>query len=265
MLKFIVLSDLHLVEEEQSSHGLDTYWRLEQGIEAINARHGDAAFCVLAGDLADLGFQDAVAPYDRLKELVSRLTMPCHITIGNHDSRETFTSIFGAEVLSETGYVDKVIDAEGYRVILLDSVLGPDVEEYHHGGTLSDTQLDWLKARLAEHAGPVVVVLHHHANPLFTSVDRIMLDNGVAFVEALKTHDDIRQVIAGHVHYTSTGLWHGIPFTTTAGTHYGVTIPLDGGAPQRLWGPAQMAVVLGTEDQTLVHFDNYLDGNPTLG
>jgi Icc protein len=29
----------------------------------------------------------------------------------------------------------------------------------------------------------------------------------------------VRQVIAGHVHYTSTALWHGIPFTTLAGGH----------------------------------------------
>ncbi len=265
MLKFIVLSDLHLVEENQTSHGLDTYARLEQGIAAINTRHNDADFCVLAGDLTDLGFQDAVTPYHRLKELVEQLTIPCHITIGNHDKRETYVSIFGEGELAETGYVDKVIDAKGYRIILLDSVLGPNVEEYHHGGTLAEVQLDWLKARLGEHAGPVIVVLHHHANPLHTAVDRIILDNGLAFVEALKTHNDIRQVIAGHVHYTSTGLWHGIPFTTTAGTHYGVTVPLDGTKSNRLWGPAQMAVILGTEDQTLVHFDNFLDGNNVLG
>lgn len=265
MLKFLVLSDLHLVEEGETSHGLDTYWRLEQGIEAINARFADADFCVLAGDLADKGFEGATEPYDRLKELVSRLTIPCHITIGNHDNRDAFVDAFGAETRAETGYIDKVIDAKGHRVILLDSVLASDVEEYHHGGTLADVQLEWLKARLAEHAGPVTVILHHHANPLMTMVDRINLDNGPEFVAALKTHADIRQVIAGHVHYTSTALWHGIPFTTLAGSHYSVTAPVDGSKPERLWGSAQMAIVLGTQDQTLVHFDNYLDGNVRLG
>ena len=38
MLKFVILSDLHLVDEGKQSHGLDTFWRLEHGIEAINAR-----------------------------------------------------------------------------------------------------------------------------------------------------------------------------------------------------------------------------------
>lgn len=265
MLKFTVLSDIHLVDEGETSHGLDTYARLAAGVEAINARHADADFCVLAGDLADLGFKGATEPYARLQELVSQLTIPCHITIGNHDNREAFLAEFGADLVAETGYVDKVIDAKGYRVILLDSVLGPDVEEYHHGGHLAPEQLDWLRARLAEHAGPVVVVLHHHANPLHTNVDRIRLENGAEFAATLKTHSDVRQVIAGHVHYTSTGMWHGLPFTTLAGSHYSVTVPLDGTKPARLWGTAQMAVVLGDDDQTLVHFDNYLDANPALG
>jgi len=214
--------------------------------------------------LADLGFKGATAPYARLKEQVARLTIPCHITIGNHDDRGAFLAEFGEDRRAETGYVDTIIDAKGYRVIVLDSVLAPDVEAYHHGGHLAPEQLDWLRARLAEHDGPVIVVLHHHANPLHTMVDRIMLENGQDFAEALNSHSDIRQVIAGHVHYTSTGLWHGIPFTTLAGSHYNVTIPLDGSKVDRLWGAAQMAVVLGDAEQTLVHFDSYLDGNAVL-
>lgn len=260
MLKFIVLSDLHLVDQGKTSHGLDTYTRLEMGIHAINERHDDADFCLLAGDLADLGFDGAVEPYNRLKELLSRLVVPYHITIGNHDRRSTFASVFGDNLLAETGFVDKAIDAKGYRVIMLDSVI-----EESHGGHLDSSQLEWLRARLAEHQGPVVVVLHHHANPLHTNVDEIILDNGIDFVNVLKTHNDIRQIIAGHVHYTSCGLWHGLPFTTVAGTHYNVTIPLkDGLKTDRLWGPAQIAVVLGDEKQTLVHFDNFLDANPVL-
>ena len=111
----------------------------------------------------------------------------------------------------------------------------------------------------------MTVVLHHHANPLYTKVDRIILENGPELVAVLKAHRQVRQVIAGHVHYTSTALWHGIPFTTLAGGHYNVTIPLESAAEmERLFGPAQMAVVLSDTTQTLVHFDNYLDANPVL-
>ena len=264
MLKFLVFSDLHLVDTGETSHGLDTFARFAAGVDWVNAHHADADFCVLAGDLADQGFKGATEPYARLKSVVERLTVPCHITIGNHDNRDTFVSYFGEDARAETGCIDKVVDAKGHRTVLLDSVV--EGEEHTHGGALSAAQLDWLKARLAEHPGPVNVILHHHANPLHTLVDRIRLAEPEAFAEVLKTHGDIRQVIAGHVHYTSTAMWHGIPFTTLAGSHYNVTVPLTGSGRKidRLWGPAQMAVVLCEDDQTLVHFENYLDGNPVL-
>lgn len=264
MLKFLVLSDLHLVEENDTSRGLDTYLRMQKAVDWINTHHADADFCVLAGDLADTGFEGAVFPYHRLRALVDRMAVPCHITIGNHDRRDTFLNVFGEELRAETGCVDKVVDAKGYRVILLDSAVEGD--DHSHAGQLSRRQLDWLDARLAEHDGPVVVVLHHHANPLHVRVDSIMLEHGDSFARVLKTHADVRQVIAGHVHFTSCGLWHGIPFTTVAGNHYNVTVTLGADAEvERLWGPAQMAVVLGNETQTLVHFDNYLEGNAVLG
>ena len=57
-LKFIVLSDLHLVSEGRTSKTLDTAMRLSIGIKAINSRHSDADFCILAGDLADSGKRD---------------------------------------------------------------------------------------------------------------------------------------------------------------------------------------------------------------
>ena len=258
MLKFVILSDLHLVKESALSHGLDTTARLKAGIEAINARHGDADFCVLAGDLADLGEVEA---YHRLKACLDVLEIPVHITIGNHDDRNTFIDVFGSEHLCATGFVDKVIDHKGQRVILLDSAVTGQ-----HGGRLEKEQLNWLADRLAEVPQiPVTVVLHHHANPLYTKVDRIILENGPELVAVLKAHRQVRQVIAGHVHYTSTALWHGIPFTTLAGGHYNVTIPLESAAEmERLFGPAQMAVVLSDTTQTLVHFDNYLDANPVL-
>lgn len=257
-LKIVVLSDLHIVPEGETSLGLDTTERLTQGIAAINARHADADLVVIAGDLADHGDR---ASYVRLQETLAGLTVPVEITIGNHDDRPVFLDVFGEGHAGATGFVDKVIDRKGYRIVLLDSA----IEHGRDDGRLEPEQLDWLADRLDEAADrPVIVILHHHANPLRTAVDSIILQNGEEFAEVLGGHPDVRQVIAGHVHYTSTAIWRGIPFTTMAGGHYSVTIPLDGSEPERLWGPGQMAVVLADEDHTLVHFDNYLDGNAIL-
>jgi 3',5'-cyclic AMP phosphodiesterase CpdA len=257
-LKCVVLSDLHIVPEGETSLGLDTTDRLRHCIAAINQRHGDADLVLIAGDLADHGDR---ASYLRLRETLADLRVPVAITIGNHDDRPVFLDVFGQDHVSATGFVDKVIDLKGYRIILLDSA----ITHGRHDGRLEPEQLDWLADHLAAAEDrPVIVILHHHANPLRTAVDSIILENGDAFAEVLGAHPDVRQVIAGHVHYTSTAIWHGIPFTTMAGGHYSVTIPLDGSEPEHLWGPGQMAVILADADHTLVHFDNFLDGNATL-
>lgn len=256
-LKIVVLSDLHIVPEGDFTHTLDTADRLAKGVAAINARHADADFCVLAGDLADLG---EAAAYERLKGVLSELTVPCHITLGNHDIRPVFLDVFGTEYEADTGCVDKVIDRKGYRTILLDSS-----EPGIHPGVLTDAQYDWLDDRLMEAADkPVIVILHHHANPLHTAVDRIILRDGARLANALADHGDVRQVIAGHVHYTSTAMWRGIPFTTMSGNHYNVTIPMNGAPIEEMDGPAQMAVILADADQTLVHFDSYIDASRVI-
>ena len=258
MLKIVVLSDLHLRPKGILVNGLDAHDRLVQGIDWLNRAHADADLCVLAGDLVDTGDK---ASYEALKHQVMRAKVPVEMTIGNHDDRDTFVSVFGKGQLSETGFVDKALDLHGHRIIILDSAITGAP-----AGRLEPAQLHWLTQRLEEAADrPVIVIVHHHANPLGTIVDKIILENGMAFARALSRHKDIRQVIAGHVHYTSTATWMGIPFTTIAGGHYSVQAMLDPEKPvPRLTGPAQMAVILGGKDGTTVHFDDYINGNPVL-
>lgn len=256
-LKFVVLSDLHVMPEGELSVTLDTGARFEQAVDAVTERYGNADFCVLAGDLADLG---QPAAYERLKAIVARIPIPVHITLGNHDDRDSFVSVFGADHLAQTGKVDKAFDIKGYRIILLDSSEPGRVD-----GVLTSGQIDWLQARLAEATDrPVIVILHHNANALHINADDIRILEPDDFLNALKTHPDIRQVIAGHVHLTSTAMWRGIAFTTLSGGHYQVTVDQPHVPMRRLTGPGQMAFVIGTEDSTTVLFDDYIDGNAEI-
>lgn len=256
-LKFVVMSDLHVMPHGELSVTLDTGARLEQAVDAVIARYGDADFCVLAGDLADLG---QPAAYERLKTILARLPIPVHITLGNHDDRAAFLSVFGDAFLAETGKVDKVIDIKGYRIILLDSSEPGRVD-----GVLTEAQIAWLRTRLAEAIDrPVIVILHHNANALHIESDNIAILEPHAFIDALKTHPDIRQVIAGHVHLTSTATWRGLPFTTLAGGHYSVSVDQPNVPMRWLSGPAQMAFIIATEDSTTVLFDDFIDGNAEI-
>ena len=252
-MKFVVLSDLHLGPPGSAVNGLDPAARLAAAVQAINRDHANADFVAVAGDLADLG---EVAAYEVLRETLAPLTLPCHITLGNHDAPEVFLSVFGADLFDPQARVSKVIDQGGYRVILLDTTT-PGT----HGGALCEGRRDWLAARLDEAAKrPVIVVMHHHANVLSLPVDAIPLADGAGFARLLKRHPDVRMVISGHVHLTTSGVWHGIPMTTLAGSHYSVNAHLPGmaGDQRRLEGPAQLAVVLADAQGVTVHFQDYL-------
>jgi Icc protein len=256
-LKFVVMSDLHVMPRGELSMTLDTGARLEQAVDAVIARYGDADFCVLAGDLADLG---QPAAYEHLKAIIARLPIPVHITLGNHDERPVFLEVFGPGFVAETGKVDKVIDIKGHRIILLDSSEPGRVD-----GLLSATQIDWLRAQLAEAMDrPVIVILHHNANALHIESDDIRILEPDAFIAALKTHPDIRQVIAGHVHLTSTATWRGLPFTTLSGNHYSCSVDQPHVPMRRLAGPGQMAFVITDAEGTTVLFDDFIDGNAEI-
>lgn len=256
-LKFVVMSDLHVMPEGELSMTLDTGARLEQAVDAVIARYGDADFCVLAGDLADLG---QAAAYERLKAILARLPIPVHITLGNHDDRPSFLTVFGDSFIAETGKIDKVIDLKGYRIIVLDSSEPGRVD-----GVLEAAQIAWLRARLAEAMDrPVIVILHHNANALHIESDDIRILEPSAFIAALKTHPDIRQVIAGHVHLTSTATFRGLPFTTLSGSHYSCTVDQPHIPMRRLTGPGQMAFVIGDAESTTVLFDDFIDGSAEI-
>jgi 3',5'-cyclic-AMP phosphodiesterase len=252
-MKFIVLSDLHLGPPGAAVNGLDPAARLAAAVAVINRDHANADFVAIAGDLADQG---EVAAYEVLRDTLAHLTVPCHITLGNHDRADAFLSVFGARLADPEARVSRVIDHDGYRVILLDTTT-PGT----HAGALCAGRRDWLAARLDEATDrSVIVIMHHHANVLSLPVDKIPLADGAEFARLLKRHPDVRMVISGHVHLTTSGLWHGVPMTTLAGSHYSVNAHLPGmaGAQLRLEGPAEMAVVLADRDGVTVHFQHYL-------
>ncbi len=259
MLKFIVVSDLHLVPEGKLSHSIDTYARLVECIDLINARHSDAAFVIFAGDLADHGDPDA---YRRLHAQVNRLQIPWHLTLGNHDRQDTFLAEFGQTLRAETGHVDLVIDAGGHRIVVLDSAVAGKTE-----GKLDPAQIDWLSAQLAGAKDrPAIVVIHHNICDFGVPTDFINLQDPAPFYDALNAHTDLRMVISGHVHMSTAGSIRGIPFTTIAGLHYNITPKLEGPLDDvpRAEGPGQIAVVLAGETHTVVHHENVIDRNQVM-
>lgn len=259
-LKLIVVSDLHIVPDGMLSHGLDTTDRLNQCIEFINDFHDDVDFVVFGGDLADHG---EVKAYQRLKETYGSLKSPSYLTLGNHDKSENFLEIFGQIQSTETGKFDHYVDIKQHRIIILDS----SCSRYSAAGYLEKIQLAWLREKLTEARGrPVIIILHHNFVDAHVKTGNIILKNNVEFANLIvECHPEIRQVISGHIHMTTSGFYRGVPFSTLAGSHYNIEPTLkyaDGRlmppVPRRE-GPGQIAVILSDEDSTVVHMMNFID------
>jgi len=219
---------------------------------------------VFAGDLVDRG--RFAEPYKALKGALTNLSPRYALTLGNHDDRETFCRVFGDVHSDENGYIQSAHSIDGTHVLVLDSAADAPAPEGFRGaraawGQICAQRLDALKRWLQATDGqPIIVILHHPPRELGIWGDTMLLRESDAFIDLLVEHGNVRQVISGHIHSTTTAFHRGIPFTTLAGGC--TTVVEDVGRREnrhRRTGPAQMAIVLSDVDQTTVHFDNYVD------
>jgi len=253
-MKLIHITDPHLVTPGTRLYGLDPQLRLRQCIDDVVAHHGDAALCVITGDLADRG---EPAAYRALAAELERLSMPVHPLLGNHDSRAAFLAAFPNAARDAHGFVQAVVRRAEGDFVFLDTL-----EEGVHGGRLCDARLGWLRARLDD-AGtrPVYLFMHH---PPFAvgipSLDRIALLEPAPLAAILEGRRNLRHLFYGHVHRPVCGSWRGIPVSTMRGLNHQVSFDLTGvdDVPHSHEPPAY-AVVLIDDDHVVVHFHDYLD------
>lgn len=263
-MKLVVLSDLHLTPPGEPLNGGDPHARLDAAIARINSAYADADLVALAGDLTDLG---RTAAYAALRDRLGDLRPPWAATLGNHDNRDVFARVFGADRLDENGFAQSAHDLGCHRVLLLDTLeKGPSPAGgwgARHGW-LCDARLDWLESHLDDR--PTVIVLHHPATRLGIRWNDLSL-RAPERLQARLAGRDLRAVIAGHVHMVSMTWRAGVPYVTLAGSHtssreaFGTVA----GEPRaRRTGPGQMAVVLGDAEQTVIHFDDFWDAHPEI-
>lgn len=254
-LKFVHLTDSHLVPAPQRVYGVDTRRALAAAIDDVNARHGDAAFAIITGDLAHRGEETA---YRHLAELVERLAMPCHLLIGNHDSRDAFRRVFPDRPTDPGGFVQFTFGMGEATGVALDSLLpGTD-----RGGLCAD-RLDWLATTLDGLANRDVFLFVHHApcDVGIGGMDLIRLVEGRERLAKMVTcHGRVRGLFFGHLHRSLAGAWAGVPFFTLPATCYQVALELS----QRVTVPGNeeppaYGVVLADAESLVVHTDRFTE------
>ena len=102
-----------------TSARLDPCERLDACIDDINRYHRDAELCIITGDLANEGQPQA---YRDFKECLSRLKMPCHLLVGNHDHRDRLLDVFPNLPVDDNSFLQTVIATGAGLFFLLDTV-----------------------------------------------------------------------------------------------------------------------------------------------
>ena len=250
-MKFIHLTDPHLVTPGETLKGLDPVARLEPALADIMANHADAECCVITGDLADIGEASA---YAWLAERLARFELPCHLLIGNHDSRELFLAQFAATAVDGGGFVQSVVDTSAGKFLLLDTV-----EAGTHGGVYCEARQAWLRQTLDELAGePVYLFMHHPPFDIhMPCLDRIGLAQQDALAGIVDGRDNIRHLFFGHAHRPICGNWRGISFSTLRATNHQVGLQFEHPVIDYVDEPPEYAVVFVDADRIVIHSHSY--------
>lgn len=189
-------------------------------LDAIRAVHPSPAAIVITGDLTDLGEPDA---YRRLRAAVEpvadELGAPIVWVAGNHDERPALRAgLLDAPPTEEP--VTGVWDLDGLRLVALDT----SVPGWHHGD-LDGAQLAWLESILATPAPHGTLLAMHHPPlpshlPLFDILELRHQDELAAVIRG----SDVRGILAGHLHYSASGTFAGVPVSVSSATCYTMNV-----------------------------------------
>ena len=211
------LSDTHLLAGNRPLGGrFDTAANLTRTLEAAEAIGIRPDAIVFTGDLTDLGEPEAYeALLQAVEPVAERLGAPVVWVAGNHDERPAMRSALLGQDESQHP-ITGVWDLGGLRLVALDS----SVPGWHHGD-LDTAQLEWLRGVLAAPA-PLGTILALHHPPLPSHVplfDILELRDQGRFADVV-AGSDVRAILAGHLHYSTSGTFAGVPVSVAAATCY---------------------------------------------
>ena len=241
------ISDTHFLGGARQLYGtLDTDPPLVRALELLDRSNLPIEALVFTGDLADLAEPDA---YERLRGIVepaaAKIGAQIVWVIGNHDERPAYsTGLFGHE---STEPQDRVEMIGGLRIISLDSTVPG-----HHHGALLDSQLEWLRDVLAEPAADgTLLALHHPPLPSPVEIMAILELQRMDRLADVVRGTDVRGILAGHLHHSTSGTFAGIPVSVAAATCYTIDPSAPVGSLLGVDGAQSINLVHVYDDQIL--------------
>jgi 3',5'-cyclic-AMP phosphodiesterase len=211
------VSDTHLLAENRPLGGrFDTAANLRRTLARVERLGIRPDAIVFTGDLTDLGEPEAYRELRAAVEPVAdRLGAPLIWVAGNHDERPALRrEMLDAEPTLEP--VTGIWDLGGLRLIALDT----SVPGWHHGD-LDGEQLEWLRETLAPPAPlGTILAMHHPPLPSHIPLFDILELRDQGRLAAAIAGTDVRAILAGHLHYSTSGTFAGVPVSVAAATCY---------------------------------------------
>ena len=208
-LPLLQITDTHLFSDrEKDLLGIKTVQSYGAVIKHASKYSSDCLAVLSTGDLSQ---DHSPQSYLNFTGLIKTLNMPCYWLPGNHDLQSVMWPSLLQQGLAQT----RQIVSEHWQIIMLDS----QVEGYVYG-ELADQQLDFLQLALNEYPEKYALIcLHHHVLPVGSAwLDQHILKSSQAFLDIIESCDNVRAVLAGHVHQASNTQHAGISFMTTPST-----------------------------------------------
>lgn len=217
------LSDTHLLADGRHLRDrFDVLATLEQTIARVRSMQPRPDAIIVTGDLTDLAEPGAYTDLRvRLEPLATEMGAELIWVAGNHDERDVMREHL-LDVAPSFDPIVSVHDLGGLRIIALDTT----VPGWHHG-ELDEAQLQWLASELATPA-PLGTILAMHHPPLPSHLpffDILELRDQPSLAAAL-AGTDVRAILAGHLHYSTSGTFAGIPVSVASATCYTMDLGL---------------------------------------
>jgi 3',5'-cyclic-AMP phosphodiesterase len=255
------LSDPHLLGGPDPLYGVvDSEERLMQLFEEVKASGARPEAVIFTGDLADKGDPEA---YVKLRAIVEPACQDLGAEViwamGNHDNRANLRK----GLLDQPGNDDPLDHSyfiNGLRVITLDT----SVPGFHHG-ELDDSQLDWLAQELETPAPDgTILALHHPPVPSVLDLSVLVELRDQASLAEVVRDSDVRTILAGHLHYSTTASFAGVPVSVASASCYtqDLNVPVGGTRGQ---DSGQSFNLVHVYEHTIVHSVVPLGSSTTVG
>ena len=255
------LSDPHLLGGSAPLLGkVDSDALLQQLFDEVRASGARPEAVIFTGDLADRGEPEAYAKLRAIVEPACKAMGAKVIwAMGNHDNRANFRTGL-LDQPADDAPVDHTYFINGLRIITLDT----SVPGFHHG-ELSPDQLEWLASELATPAPDgTILALHHPPVPSVLDLAVLVELRDQTALAGVLRNSDVRAILGGHLHYSTTGTFAGIPVSVASATCYtqDLNVPV-GGTRGRDGGQAFNLVHV--YEHTIVHSVVLLGDTPAVG